>query len=142
MLFFGTERLEAAVTERIAAAPSGARALDAVATALAWVAKLSDDDPAYAAHVRQRNAVIQAHAELRERELSKHARLAVVMATALRSRGVPEPAAKLAAEVGLTAFQVGFERWISQRGRRKMGAHVREAMHALGAVVGGSVVVE
>ncbi len=142
VLFFGTEKLEALATEGVMAAPEGTPALEAVATALAPVAQLSDGDPAHADFVRQRHAVIQANAELRERELSKHDSLASAMAAALRSRGVAEPAARLAAEAGLTAFTVGFQRWIDDPARRRMGTHVREAMRGLASVVVGSVVLK
>ena len=142
VLFFGADRLESKLTESILGAPPGTRALESVATALAQISQLSDDDPEYGDYVRQRDAVIQANAELRERELSKHATLAKTMAAALRSRGVADPAARLAAEAGLAAFTVGFERWVDDPKRRKMGAHVREAMRSLAAVVGESVVLK
>jgi len=139
VLFFGTEKLEASIAEGVMAAPEGTTAIEAVAMALAPVAQLSDEDLAHADFARQRHAVIQANAELRERELSKHASLASAMAAALRCRGVTEPAAKLAAEAGLAAFTVGFEQWIEDPARRRMGTHVREAMRRLEAVVLGSV---
>lgn len=142
VLFFGTEKLEALITEGILAAPEGTSALEAVAAALAPVTRLSDEDPAHADFARKRHAVIQANAELRERELSKHDSLASAMAAALRCRGVTEPAARLAAEAGLAAFTVGFERWIDDPARRSMEARVREAMRSLGSVVLGSVVLK
>lgn len=135
VLFFGAERLEALLAEGITAAPEQTPALEAVASALGVVARASDEDPRHADFVRQRHAIIQAYAELRERELGKHASLASVMAAALHRRGIAEADAALAAEVGLAAFKVGFERWIDDPKRRKMGEHVREAMRALGPLV-------
>ena len=135
VLFFGTDKLEASIADSVVAAREGTRALDAVATALAAVARLSDDDPAHADFTRRRHAVIQAYAELRERELGKHASLVSIMAAALRSRGVTDLGARLAAEAGLAAFKVGFERWIADPAGRRMGTHVREAMRGLEAVV-------
>jgi AcrR family transcriptional regulator len=142
VLFFGAEKHEAFIAEGVMAAPEQTHALEAVATALAAVAKISDEDPAHAAFVRQRHAVIQAYAELRERELSKYASLASAMAAALRRRGVAELAARLAAEVGLAAFKVGFERWFDDPKRRKMGDHLRDAMGGLGSVVLGPVLLD
>ena len=142
VLFFGTEKLEGLVSEGVLAAAEGTPALEAVATALSPVARLSDEDPAHADFARQRHAVIQANDELRERELSKHASLASAIAAALRYRGVTAPAARLAAEAGLAAFTVGFEQWIDDPKRRSMGNHVREAMRGLGSVVVGSVVLK
>ena len=142
VLFFGTEKLEASVASGVMAAPGGTPAIEAVATALAPVARLSDEDPSHADFARQRHAVIQANVELRERERSKQASLASAMVAALRRRGVTESAARLAAEAGLAAFTVGFERWIDDPARRKMGTHVREAMRGLASVVRGSVVLD
>ena len=135
VLFFGTEKLEALVSEGIMTAPKATPALEAVAMALAPVAQLSDEDPVHADFARRRHAVIQANAELRERELGKHASLASVMAAALGRRGVTEPTAKLAAEAGLAAFKVGFELWVDDRGRRKMATHILHAMRGLRSVV-------
>ncbi len=140
VLFFGTDEVEALVVEGIMTAAEGTPALEVVATALTPIAKLNDEDPVHADYARQRHLVIQAYGELRERELGKHASLASAISTALRSRGVAGPAAKLAAETGLAAFTVGFERWIDDPKRRGMRAHVREAMRELGSVVRGSVV--
>ena len=140
VLFFGTEKIATSVTAAIAAAPDGTSALEAVALALLPIAKLSDDDATWAGHVRQRNTVIQANAELRERELTKHAALAVAITSALRSRGVTELASRLAAEAGLAAFKVGFEQWIEDPQGRPMARHIRDALRGLGPVVAGAVV--
>jgi AcrR family transcriptional regulator len=141
VLFLGTDMVEMMIAQRITDAPEGAPAFEAVATALAIVAQRSDEDRAHAQFARQRHQVIQAYAELRERELGKHASLSSAMAAALRGRGVADPAARLAAEVGLAAFKVGFDRWIEEP-RRKLGTHVRDAMRGMGAVVLGSVVID
>jgi hypothetical protein len=135
VLFFGAEKLEAFVAEGVLAAPPGTPALAAVATALAAVARRSDEDSAFADFARRRHALIRAYAELRERELSKLASLASAMAAALLRRGVAEPTASLAAEAGVAAFKVGFERWVDDPRGRKMGHHVREAMRGFGRLV-------
>jgi AcrR family transcriptional regulator len=135
VLFYGTEKVEALIAEGIRAAPEGTPALAVVAAALAPISQRSDDDPAIADQVRQRHVLIQTYADLRERELAKHASLASAIAAALRRRGVAEPTARLAAEAALTAFTVGFEQWANDPRRRKMRHHVREAMRALGALV-------
>jgi hypothetical protein len=66
----------------------------------------------YLAAARARQTIIAANVELRERELVKLATLASALGDALRSRGVPDPAASLAAEVGIAAFKVAFARWV------------------------------
>ena len=140
VLFFGTDKVEALVKEGVLSAGGGTSALEAVAAALSPIAKLSDEDAEHAGYVRQRHAVLQANAELRERELGKHASLAATLAAALEARGVAGTAARLAAEAGLAAFTVGVERWIADPQRRGMGKHVRDAMRSLESVVSGSVV--
>jgi|HubBroStandDraft_4_1064222.scaffolds.fasta_scaffold467712_1 AcrR family transcriptional regulator len=135
VLFFGAEKLEAFVAEGVLAATPGTPALAAVATALAAVTRRSDEDPAFADFARQRHALIRTYAELRERELGKLAALASAAAAALRRRGVAEPGASLAAEAGVAAFKVGFERWVDDPRRRKLGHHVRGAMRGFGTLV-------
>jgi hypothetical protein len=44
----------------------------------------------------------------------KLASLAAAMADALRRRGVGDPAASLAAEVGIAGCRIAFERWIGE----------------------------
>ena len=41
------------------------------------------------------------------------ARLAEAMADGLRARGVPDPAARLAADSGVAVFRAAFARWIT-----------------------------
>jgi AcrR family transcriptional regulator len=142
VLFFGTDRVEALVTDGVLAASDGTPALEAVVAALAPIAQHSDDDPAWAAFVRKRNKVIQGNGELRERELGKHASLAFALASALERRGLATLAAKLAADAGLAAFKAGFDRWIDDPKPRKMGKYIRDAMHDLESIVDGSVTVK
>jgi AcrR family transcriptional regulator len=135
VLFFGAEKLEAFVAQAVLATPLGTPALDVVVTALAAVIRRPDDDPAFADFARQRHALIRTYAELRERELAKLASIASATAEALRDRGVPEPTASLAAEAGVAAFKVGFQRWVDDPRRRKLRHHVQEATAGLGALV-------
>ena len=135
VLFFGAEKLEAFLAEAVLAATPGTPALDAVASALAAVTRRADADPTFGDFARQRHALIRTYAELHERELGKLASLASAAAVALRQRGVPEPAASLAAEAGIAAFKVGFERWVDDPKQRKLGHHLREAMRGFGTLV-------
>jgi hypothetical protein len=82
--------------------------------------------------------VIAASAELRERELIKLASLAVVIADALRRRGVPDPAASLSAEAGIAVFRVAFERWVEGTERRDLPQLIRESLAELRAVTAGA----
>jgi hypothetical protein len=78
--------------------------------------------------------VITAHPELRERELTKLAALAAAFEQALRSRGVGMPAARLSAKAGVAVFEVGFDRWITDRKRKAFAVHVRESLEELKAM--------
>ena len=83
---------------------------------------------------RHRQAIIAAHPELRERELIKMASLASALAGALRQRGVPDPAASLAAEAGIAVFKVSFERWVTGPGDQSLSQLIRESADTLKAV--------
>ena len=62
---------------------------------------------------RRRQGVIDANPVLQERELVKLASWSAALTTGLRTRGVPEPTARLVAETGVAVFRVAFERWVS-----------------------------
>src|SRR5262249_4687757 len=82
-------------------------------------------------HARKRQALIAAHAELRERELIKSTKLAAALLTSLRERGVPQGAAALLAQTGTTLFHNAFERWIEDGSKRDLAHHLRAALTEL-----------
>jgi hypothetical protein len=53
------------------------------------------------------------------------------VAGALRDRGIPEPAASLAAETGVAVFKTAFARWISEPGQPDLPGIIRESMTEL-----------
>lgn len=132
VLFSGAARLREILTTAVASAPEALRPLAVVAIALEATSVLFEERRDFA---RQRQALIASHAELQERELIKLSALAVATAEALRRRGITEPAASLASEVGMTVFKLAFERWVQDSKRRTLAHHVREALSALEAVV-------
>jgi AcrR family transcriptional regulator len=69
--------------------------------------------PQQRAKASQRVLVLVANAEVQERGLLKHARIARSINAALRERGVDEMTARLAAEVGMLAFTIAVERWMT-----------------------------
>jgi len=81
-----------------------------------------------------RGAVIQAHPELRERELIKMAGFARTLTEALRARGVADVQAELAAEAGVAVFRTAFGRWIAGDGDRTLAAVVDDGFAALTAL--------
>ena len=75
---------------------------------------------------------------LQERELLKRAALASVMADTLRRRGVPDPAARLAAEVGVIALKTAYARWISAPDEHDLSRLRREALDQLKIITAGT----
>jgi hypothetical protein len=82
-------------------------------------------------HARKRQALIAAHAELRERELIKSTKLAAALLVSLRQRGVPLATAALLAQTGTTLFHNAFERWIEDSKNRDLAHHLQEALTEL-----------
>jgi AcrR family transcriptional regulator len=108
VLFSGASELQDVLVTAVAQAPPAP--LDAMASALAAAGTMLQERRDFA---RRRQAVITANAALQERELIKLASLGTALAEALRRRGVPDPAASLAAETGIAVFKVAFEQWVS-----------------------------
>lgn len=111
VLFHGAAMLQERLVQGIEDAPPALSPLDAVGVALAAAAGPLEESRDF---VLRRQAIIMANPELQERELIKLAALAVALADALRRRGVPDPAASLAAEAGVAVFKVAFLRWADQ----------------------------
>jgi AcrR family transcriptional regulator len=132
VLFYGMEMLRERLVRAVADAPASAAPMDAVGAALEAAGAVMQENPD---RVRLRDAIVSGHAELRERELIKLAAFAAAVAGALRDRGVPEPAASLAAETGVAVFKVAFARWISEPGQLDLPGTIRESMAELRGVL-------
>jgi AcrR family transcriptional regulator len=134
VLFWGAAMLEELVVSAVEAAPASASPIDVITTALEATGPIFEErrDSAW-----RRQRVIDANAELRERELIKLASLASALAAALRRRGVADPAATLTAEAGIAVFKVAFARWISDSDSRDLPQHIRESLDELQAVTAG-----
>jgi AcrR family transcriptional regulator len=135
-VLFGGGALAEGLAAAVDAAPEGRAPLDAVIAALE---STSDFFAERHAHARQRQQVIAANPSLQERELIKLASLATAMAGALRRRGVTEPAASLAAEIGVAVFKVAFERWINDERERDLAQLIRESLDELRSVTAAPV---
>jgi AcrR family transcriptional regulator len=131
VLFIGQEVLVRAFAGGIASAPDGAAPLEAVAAALDAAAE------AFPAERREfgprRQAVIAANPELQEREALKRAGFATTMTEALKVRGVEDPAASLAAEVGVLALGRAYARWADPANEQEFAELAREALAELQA---------
>ncbi|MCP2194014.1 TetR/AcrR family transcriptional regulator [Williamsia deligens] len=110
VLVAGQETLSRLLAEGIAEADDGATPLDAVAAGLR---RASQEMGAANRELGPRlQAAVAASAELQERDAMKSVGMAAAMQAALTARGIAEPAAHLAAELGVLAFKMGFARWI------------------------------
>jgi AcrR family transcriptional regulator len=109
VLFGGSEILGERIVSGVAGAPAGDTPLDAIARGLDVAAAVLGENRRDLA--RQRQAVIAANPELRERELAKLADYAAAIAATLRQRGVGELQATLAAEAGMSVLRAALERW-------------------------------
>jgi AcrR family transcriptional regulator len=135
VLFWGAGALQDLLVSAVAGAPDAAAPMDAVAVGLEAITALFPQDRRESS--RQRQAVIDANAELQERELIKLATLASALAGTLRGRGVAEPTASLAAEAGIAVFKIAFGRWMSEDGPLDLPGLMRESLDELKAVTAG-----
>jgi AcrR family transcriptional regulator len=109
ILVAGQETLSRLLTEGIAEAPAGSTPLESVALGLERVsAAMGQMNRDLGPRMK---AAIAASAELRERDALKSVGLAEAMSAALVTRGVSEPTAQLAAELGVLAFKRGYVQW-------------------------------
>ncbi|MGW5349532.1 TetR/AcrR family transcriptional regulator [Streptomyces sp. NPDC004031] len=132
VLFAGSAVLQEVFVTAVTGAPDGAGPLRAVAAGLDAATALFADRRDFAC---KRQAVVMANADLLERELIKLATLSAALSAALRERGVPEPAATVAAEAGVAVFKVGFERWVAPDETRGLPELVRGTLDTLAGVV-------
>ena len=109
LLVAGQETLSRLLTEGIAEAPGNASPLDAVAAGLERAS--SAMGPMKRDFGSRLKAAVAANAELQERDALKSVSLAAAMTTALVARGVPDPTAALASELGVLAFKRGYAEW-------------------------------
>jgi AcrR family transcriptional regulator len=134
VLFAGANMLQELVVTAVAGAPDSAPPIAAAAAGVEAAGALLQERREYS---RQRQAVIAANAELRERELIKLASLATAIAEALRGRGVEDPAASLAAEAAIAAFRIAFELWTSKTEGPDLPRLIRDSLDELRAVTAG-----
>src|ERR1700761_7574619 len=109
LLVAGQETLGRLMAEGIAEAPGDASPLEAVAAGLERASTAMS--PVSREIGPRLKAAVAASAELQERDALKSVSLAAAMTTALAARGVPDPTAALAAELGVLAFKRGFTEW-------------------------------
>ena len=130
LLSAGQEMLSRLLAEGIAAAPPAASPLTAIASGLQRAGEAFG--PMSREIGPQMRAAISSSTELQEREALKRIGLSVAMSSALVERGVAEPVAHLAAEMGVLAFKQGYAAWVgSEEDGTGFGAYAVAALDAL-----------
>ena len=129
VLFAGQDTLCRLLEKGIAASPTSATPLEAVAGALdavagAFTPERRDLGP-------KMHAAIMASSELQEREALKRVGLATAITSALKERGVLEPTASLAAELGVLALITASASWSNPTNRMDLATLVRHALREL-----------
>jgi AcrR family transcriptional regulator len=110
LLVAGQEMLSRLLAEGIAEAPQDASPLAAVAAGLERASGAMG--PMNRELGPRLKAAIAASTELQERDALKSVGLAAAMTNALKARGVPDPIACLAGEIGVLAFKQGYSQWL------------------------------
>ncbi len=127
LLVAGQETLSRLLADGITEAPATASPLEAVAAGLERASGAMG--PTNRELGPRLKAAVAASTELQERDALKSVGLAAAMTAALVARGVPDPTARLAGELGVLAFKRGYADW-SGGGDDAEGL----ARHALGAL--------
>jgi AcrR family transcriptional regulator len=109
LLVAGQETLSRLLADGITEAPANASPLEAVAAGLERAS--GEMGPANRELGPRIKAAVAASTELQERDALKSVGLAAAMTAALLARGVPDPTAHLAAELGVLAFKRGYAQW-------------------------------
>ena len=128
LLVAGQETLSRLLSDGITEAPAEAGPMAAVAAGLERAS--SEMGPANRELGPRIHAAVAASTELQERDALKSVGMAAAMTDALVARGVPDPTAHLAAELGVLAFKRGYAQWAAAD--RDDGTGL--AQHALAAL--------
>jgi len=109
LLVAGQQTLSRLLADGITAAPASASPLEAVAAGLERASGAMG--PANRELGLRLKAAVAASTELQARDALKSVSLAAAMTAALSARGVPDPTAHLAGELGVLAFKRGYAQW-------------------------------
>lgn len=109
LLVAGQETLSRLLADGITEAAASASPLEAVAAGLERASSAMGQ--ANRELGPRLKAAVAASTELQERDALKNVGLAAAMTAALVARGVPDPTAHLAGELGVLAFKRGYAQW-------------------------------
>jgi len=129
VLAAGQDTLCQLLSDGIAGAPASATPMEAVAAALDAVAAAFTPERRDLGQRMQE--AIAASSELQDRDTLKRVGLATAMTDALKQRGVPDPTASLASEMGVLALKVAHSRWADSTNDQELTALLRQSLHEL-----------
>ena len=113
VLFEGEALLSDALTSAVRDAPPALGPWDTLFRAFRSVEQMFIDNRSFS---EPRQRVIADSPALQERAQAKLSNLITALAAALRERGVPEPQANLAAQMGMAALAHAFASWLESPG--------------------------
>ena len=137
VLFWRAGELQAAMGGAIATAPAAATPLEALLAGLDAIGAIFD---ATRAEVSERHALVAAHPEFKARDMLKKQELASAVHEALRARGVADPEARLASEIGMAVWRVALDHWACGGEDGRFIDHVRRTFDRLESLASPSVV--
>ncbi|MDQ4489782.1 TetR/AcrR family transcriptional regulator [Sinomonas sp. ASV486] len=132
VFFYAMDGVAHELAASIAGSATDATPIDAASDAIEERCALIQRSPSLAA---LRARLIAENPELRERDLSKHAELAMAVAGALRERGTAEHIAVLIGETTIAAFRTAVARWISDPATRSLPERFRDGLDDLEAAL-------
>jgi AcrR family transcriptional regulator len=135
VLFSGASELQALLVRTVAEAPASTSPIEAISAAIEAAGEMLGE---HRERSRERQKVIDANNDLKERELIKLATLAAALAESLRQRDVKDPSASLAAEAGVAVFKIAFERWLIEHSERSLTQLIDESFRELRDVTSGA----
>jgi AcrR family transcriptional regulator len=130
ILFGGQDELASRLATSIENAPSDQTALEAIETAFADIASVAFT-PERRDLAPRRIWIIASNPELQERELLKRGGIKNAIAAALRSRGIEEPAATVAAELATLALSQTLAAWAEPDNTEEFQAIARRVLRRL-----------
>lgn len=131
VLFWRAADLEASIASAIARASEPISPLGRVVRALQEAGAFFDE---YRQDVITRQAVVESHPDLQEREMMKMRSLASTIYGALQQLGVAPSTARVVAEAGVAIWRISIDRWCSDEKSRDFSHHVRSSLDELSAV--------
>lgn len=135
VLFHGQQTLTESFLAGVRGTPPEAAPIEMAVGAVRSSANFFPDERR--AQSRLRQSVIDGNPALQEREAHKMVRLGSALAEALRTRGVDDLTAEVAARTAVMVFGIAFGQWVADDERRSFDDIAAEVLDELPVVTGG-----